>query len=238
MRYWLAAVLLVLGSDFSRAEPATKVEVLSLGGLGGLARLDLPAGTPRAGIVLVAGGDGAVGISQDGSIRYPGNQLVRTQGAYAKAGLAALVVDVGAPLGAAVKALHDRGIRKVTLAGTSRGTLRIAQEFPRLQGSERPEALVLTSGFYDKDGDNDNVQEFFGSPNGLPPTLVVHHRQDGCHVTPPVGVEQFAKWAGGKARIVWVSGGQTKGNPCGAQSHHGYLGQDGQVVSLVAGFAR
>lgn len=218
------------------AVQAGQVEVISLGGFNGLAWLDRN-GSSKAGIVLVPGGDGIIGVSQDGSIRYPGNQLVRTREAYVRAGLATLVVDQGVPLGAAVAALRQRGVKKVTLAGTSRGTLRIAEALRGLSGAQRPDALVLTSGFYDRDGDNENVQDFFGSPAVLPPTLVVHHRQDGCHVTPPVGVEQFAKWAAGKARIVWVSGGQVKGDPCGPQSHHGYLGQDGQVVSLVAGFA-
>ena len=216
---------------------AGEVEVISLGGFNGLARLERN-GKPAAGVVLVPGGDGVIGLSQDGSIRYGGNQLVRTRGAYAASGLATLVVDQGVPLGAAVAALRQRGVRKVTLVGTSRGTLRIAEQLGRLSGAERPDRVVLTSGFYDHDGGNENVQDFLGSANALPPTLVIHHRSDGCRVTPPVGVPQFAKWAGSKARIVWVSGGNTTGNPCEAQSYHGFLGQDGQIVGQVAAFAR
>ena len=234
----LVAVVL-LGGAFLAASNASaeQVEVIALGGFNGLARLERN-GAPRAGIVLVPGGDGVIGLSQDGSIRYRGNQLVRTQGAYANAGLAALVVDQGVPLGAAVAALRQRGVKKVTLAGTSRGTLRIAEQIGGLSGHERPDAVVFTAGFYDRDGGNSNVQEFIRSPQVLPPTMVVHHRNDGCRVTPPVGVAQFAKWAGSKARIVWLNGGTTKGNPCEAQSYHGFLGLDGQVVATIAGFAR
>lgn len=234
----LVAVALLGGVVLATSNAsAGQVEVIALGGFNGLARLERN-GTPRSGIVLVPGGDGVIGLSQDGSIRYRGNQLVRTQGAYANAGLAALVVDQGVSLGAAVAALRQRGVKKVTLAGTSRGTMRIAEQIGRLSGAERPDAVVFTAGFYDRDGGNENVQEFIGSPNALPPTMIVHHRYDGCQVTPPVGVAQFAKWAGGKARIVWLTGGTTKGNPCEAQSYHGFLGLDGQVVATVAGFAR
>lgn len=232
----LAITILTMTNILSTAN-ATQVEVVSLAGFQGLARLERN-GSPKAGVILVPGGDGLVGIEADGTMKYRGNQLVRTASAYANAGLASMVVDVGVPLGAAVAALRQRGVKKVTLVGTSRGTLRIAQGFSSLSGAEKPDAIVLTSGFFDRDGGNENVQGFFGSPGVLPPTLIIHHRRDGCRLTPPIGVEQFAKWAGGRARIVWLDGGTTSGNPCQAQSYHGFLGRDGEVVSRIAGFAR
>jgi hypothetical protein len=54
-------------------------------------------------------------------------------------------------------------------------------------------------------------------------------------VTQPAGVDPFIKWAGGRARVRWLSGGANGGNPCEARSHHGYNGLDGQVVGLAAG---
>jgi hypothetical protein len=76
-----------------------------------------------------------------------------------------------------------------------------------------------------------------GSPAALPPTLVVHHKQDGCRITRPEGVAPFLAWAKGKARVAWLSGGRDDGNPRQARGHHGFAGIDGQVVSAVAGFA-
>jgi hypothetical protein len=112
--------------------------------------------------------------------------------------------------------------------------LRAAQGIAR---GARPDALVLTSGFLtNQSGSDKNVANILGSPAKLPPTLVIHHRQDGCRVTRPDGVDPFIKWSGGKARVVWLDGGANVGDPCQAKAHHGFNGLDGRVVSLTAGF--
>ena len=50
------------------------------------------------------------------------------------------------------------------------------------------------------------------------------------------GVDPFIKWSAGRARVTWISGGQSEGDPCEAFAHHGFNGQDGQVVGIAAGF--
>ena len=65
---------------------------------------------------------------------------------------------------------------------------------------------------------------------------MIHHRDDTCRFTLPAGVEPFVKWAQGKARVAWLSGATSVGDPCEAFSHHGFNGVDGQVVGLAAGF--
>jgi hypothetical protein len=198
------------------------------------AALLTPAGgKARGAIVLLAGGDGQIGVGSDGSIARPGNQLVRTRQAYAGRGFAVLVPDANVNVAAAVKLMAKYG--PVTLVGTSRGTQRAARG---IAAGARPARLVLTSGFLSNaSGDTDNVMNILGSPAALPPTLVVHHRRDGCRVTRPDGVEPFLAWAKGKARVTWLAGGRDDGNPCQARGHHGFAGIDGQVVSAVAGFA-
>ncbi len=120
------------------------------------------------------------------------------------------------------------------MAATSRGTQRAARG---LAAGARPDRLILTSGFLSAEsGDGDNVMNILGSPDALPPTLVVHHREDGCRKTQPAGVAPFLAWAHGKARVTWLTGGSSDGDPCEAQSHHGFAGIDGQVVSAVSGF--
>ena len=74
--------------------------------------------------------------------------------------------------------------------------------------------------------------------SSLPRTLVVHHREDTCRFTLPSAVEPFVQWSGGKARVVWITGGTTTGDVCEARAYHGFNGVDGKVVSAVAGFAR
>jgi hypothetical protein len=211
--------------------PAAADETVSVGG----SRVVLikPA-SPRASVILLAGGDGNIRAGDHGDLHgMTGNQLVRTRHAYAARGLAVLVADAGTDLTSAVQYMAAIK-RPVTVIGTSRGTLRAAQGIAR---GARPDALVLTSGFLSNEsGDNYNVMSILGSPAALPRTLVIHHTQDGCKRTMPAGVEPFIKWSAGKARVQWVSGGTAAGDPCQAQGHHGFAGQDGTVVGLAGSF--
>src|SRR3989304_3223453 len=191
-------ILFALGAARALASPVFAAEeVVTIGG--GRAVLDKPAGA-RAGIILVAGGDDYRGITSEGKItRLAGNQLIRTRGMYRAVGLAVLTVDIGVDLGAAVQ--YMRGIvRSVTLAGTSRGTLRIAQA---VAAGARPDGVVFTAGFMQQ------VQGILGSPGSLPRTLVVRHSQDGCRFTPPDAGEPFNQWGGGKGGAVRMTGGTT-----------------------------
>jgi hypothetical protein len=188
---------------------------------------------PHGAIILIAGGDGQIGVGADGSIRRTGNQLVRTREAYAARGFAVLVPDGNVDVPAAVQMMTQFG--KVTLVGTSRGTLRAASG---LAAGARPSRLVLTSGFLtDQSGSAENVVRILGSPAALPPTLVAHHRHDECGKTLPGGVAPFLAWAAGRARVVWLDGGQSEGDPCEAMAYHGFNGIDGQVVAAVSAFA-
>jgi hypothetical protein len=51
-------------------------------------------------------------------------------------------------------------------------------------------------------------------------------------------VAPFIAWSARRARVDWLDGGTAVGDPCEARGYHGFNGLDGQVVSLVAGFAR
>jgi hypothetical protein len=202
--------------------------------IGGSRAVLIKPNAPRASVILLPGGDGAINAGANGDIHGLNfNQLVRTRHAYAARGLAVLVADANTPLGAAVQYMAAIK-RPVTVIGTSRGTLRAAEG---IAGGARPDALVLTSGFLSAEsGSGQNVMSILGSPAALPRTLVIHHTQDSCRSTLPAGVDPFVKWSAGRARVVWVSGGISEGDPCEAQAHHGFNGQDGQVVGIAAGF--
>jgi hypothetical protein len=230
-RFWmncfgLAAVLTALAST-----PAAADETVNIGG--SRAVLIKPK-APRASVILMPGGNGAIRAGDQGDIHgLNGNQLVRTRNAYAARGLAVLVVDADTNLGSAVEYMAAIK-RPVTVIGTSRGTLRAAQGIAR---GARPDALVLTSGFLSREsGSSENVMAILGSPSALPHTLVIHHSADSCRATLPAGVEPFIKWSAGRARVSWISGGKEEGDPCEAGGHHGFAGLDGQVVGLAAGF--
>jgi hypothetical protein len=232
MKRIVMALALLLGCIPGVQAQSVKVAGVSIEGVN--AALLTPAGgKPSGAIVLLAGGDGQIGVGPDGSIAKQGNQLVRTRQAYAARGFAVLVPEGHVDVAAAVRFMGKYG--PVTLVGTSRGTQRAARG---IAAGARPARLVLTAGFLSNaSGAGDNVMSILGSPAALPPTLVVHHKQDACRFTLPAGVGPFVAWAKGKARMVWLDGGRSVGDPCQARSYHGFNGIDGQVVSAVAGFA-
>jgi hypothetical protein len=234
-RHWaLVLGLLLAGGAVSSASAASlTAETISIGG----ARAALLTnGKPRGAIILMSGGSGQIGLGENGAIANGNNQLVRTREAYAQRGFAVLVPEPGINLAEAVTTMRRYG--KVTLVGTSRGTVRAAEG---IAAGARPDRLVLTSGLLAPEssarGRGENAIGILGSPASLPPTLIVHHRQDACKVTLPAGVEPFIAWAGGRARVTWLSGGRDEGDECQPFAHHGFYGQDGQVVGAVAGFA-
>jgi hypothetical protein len=219
-RFWapLIGAAMLLAPATAMADQAVQVG-------GALALLNKP-GAPRASVILIPGGDGVLGVQPDGSFSsLRGNQLVRTRKAYLAHGVATLTIDSGVNVGAAVA--YMRGIaRPVVVVATSRGSLRAAGAL-----GAKPDGVVLSAAFLSE------VQSQVGSPGALPPTLVVHHRLDGCRFTPPSGVEPFKAWGGSRVRVAWMDGGQNSGDPCQARGYHGFNGLDGRVVSTVAQFA-
>jgi hypothetical protein len=211
---------------------ASAAETVTIGG--SHAVLIKPA-SPQASVILMPGSDGVIQAGNHGDIHgLNGNQLVRTRYAYAARGLAVLVVDVSTDLKSAVDYMAAIK-RPVTVIATSAGTWRAAEG---LAHGARPDALVLTSGILSPESGpaSSNVESILGSPSVLPPTLVIHHRYDGCNLTRPTGVTPFIKWADGRARVSWLLGGVNEGNPCYADAYHGFNGLDAQVVELAAGF--
>jgi hypothetical protein len=228
--------LVILAAIFALAagSAARSQEVVPIGpGELGLAVLERPA-QPRGSVILVSGGDGVLGIQPDGTItRSQGNQLVRTRSEYAGQGLATLTVDRGVDLGAAVRYMR-RIARPVAIVATSRGTLRTARSLLGASGASRPDTVVFTSGYYLPGAGPSTVQDILKSPSRLPPTLVVHNRNDACRETPPEGVPAIQAWGGQRVQVVWIDTNSGGGHPCGPFSPHGFQDADGRVVGTVA----
>ena len=226
----LAAMFLTLSIAQSNAQLQS-----STVGVGGVNAVLIKPSKPIGSLILLAGGDGRIGVEGNGAIKIQGNQLVRTRMNYAQKGFAVLVPDYGYNLSELVE--YMRGIQKpVTVVGTSRGTQRAARGIYK---GAKPDKLVLTAGFLSNaSGDTENVTNILKNPNLLPPTLVIHHRSDHCKHTLPSGVQDFVSWSKGKSKIVWLDGGEEVGNPCEAQSYHGFRGIDQKVVDLVAEFSQ
>jgi dienelactone hydrolase len=220
-----------------------------------LAKPDKPAGS----VVLIAGGHGRLDLAADGAIGWGrNNQLVRTRQRYAAAGFLTAVPDIAGDLkeGSGVvsgyrwSAQHAQDIgaliqhlrtlaAPVYLVGTSRGALSVANAAARLSGDKRPDAIVITAGMLmdATKGKQPSVQTKvpgIGKYSG--PVLLVHHERDACAYTPASLVKAFRPLLTGakSVDIQMMNGGSAgKGDPCQAESPHGFLGLDAEVVAVV-----
>ena len=72
------------------------------------------------------------------------------------------------------------------------------------------------------------------------PLLFVHNELDECKVTPSDEIPAIAEMAT-NAKLVeqkYFSGGYTEGRKCGAQSYHGFLGIDKEVVKYISDWVK
>jgi hypothetical protein len=255
----LFLALAILGATTSAYAQAEKVVEIPSRGQKVRGLLSVPP-NPVGSIVLLAGGHGILAISPDGKIGWgAGNQLVRTRAAYARAGFATLTLDsapdMGTPnapksgfryspdhgrdIGAAVA--YMRQIKEpVAIVGTSRAAVATGIALLVSTGTARPDRVVLTAPMLMTVGDQPSFQKSMGNnpARAQLPFLVVGHQKDACKYTSPPTIELFRKWHGGKLDIVMLDGPEGKGDPCEAQSAHGFAGIDGEVVSTVTGWLR
>ncbi len=209
---------------------------------------------PKASVILFAGGDGGLEISQNGSIRFlKDNFLVRTRQLFANSGLAVAVVDAPsdrqrtslkgfrqkpehvADIKAVIAWLKQQNNLPVWLVGTSRGTQSaafIATELSVGQGG--PDGLVLTSTILSDDKGR-AVPEMPLEKIAIP-LLVIHHEQDGCKHCPFSATSGLMKKLDGSQRkeLVAFSGGENRGDACEALAYHGFNGLDKEVVAKIA----
>lgn len=211
---------------------------------------------PKAAVVLFAGGNGGLLISSSGDIKWGGtNFLVRSRSLFATNGLAVAVVDApsdrqnppylnsfrqtpehAADIKAVIAWLKQRANIPVWLVGTSRGTQSAAFIATQLSSSNGgPDGLVLTSTMLT---DMPGIRPVPKMPLGRiqVPTLVVHHRQDGCghckYSDLPNLMEKLT--AAPRKELLTFEGGKDQGDPCEPMAHHGFNGIEQEVVTKIA----
>jgi pimeloyl-ACP methyl ester carboxylesterase len=215
-------------------------------------------------ILLLAGSHGNLQLSDDGRLGWgAGNQLVRTRSEYARAGFVTALPDVAEDLrrpgggavdgyrwseahardlGALVRHLRTIAQPVYLVVGTSRAAMSVANAAVRTQGDALPDAIVITAGMLmERSPKQPNVQRNVRRLGRITvPALIVHHLRDECAYTPAADVEPFAKLLTGSPRVEirMLEGGFTRGDPCEAQSYHGFLGIDAEVVRVVTGWLR
>jgi hypothetical protein len=197
---------------------AQKQESLQVGGK--QVTLHVPANA-RASAILIPG---------KGGVR-PDDPLLRNRSALNAQGIATLTVPHGTVIGEAINFM--RKVKEpVALVGMSAGVSLAARGVGR---GAKPDTLVLISGSLMPPGKLP-AQQALKSPSALPPTLVLHNKNDGCDLTPVSAVEPFVRWAAGKATVQWIGGSGPGKDPCGPNSAHGFAGADGEVVGAIARF--
>jgi pimeloyl-ACP methyl ester carboxylesterase len=219
---------------------------------------------PAGSVILLAGGHGNLALGKDGKIGWgAGNQLVRTRAAYGKAGFATLVPDIapdlkqgaGGVAGYRCSQQYARDIgayvaymrtiaQPVFLIGTSRAALSVAKAAVELSaGAQRPDAVVITSGMLIHiNGAQPSAERNVGRLERVrQPILLIYHEKDGCAYTPAASAAKAKTlFSGAKTvDIVLLKGGSAgSGDPCEARSHHGFQGQDAEVVKTVTEWLR
>lgn len=210
--------------------------------------------SPKAAVVLLAGGHGGLQLFANGSLKWgEGNFLVRSRQAFADQGLLVAVVDApsdrqsppflggfrqtaehAADLKAAIAWLRESAKLPVWLVGTSRGTQSAAYVSTQLTGPDGPDGLVLTSTILS----DDKGRPVPAMPLGKIriPVLVVHHEQDGCALCAFADIPALlAKLdQAPKKQLLAFKGGTSRGDPCEAFAYHGFNGLEGDVVQQIA----
>jgi dienelactone hydrolase len=209
---------------------------------------------PKAAVILFAGGHGGLEISQNGSFGWgKGNFLVRTRNLFVERGLSVAIVDAPsdrqrkglrgfrqtpehvADIKAVIAWLKQQSNIPVWLIGTSRGTQSVAFIATELTGSPGgPDGLVLTSTIL-TDNESRSVLEMPLKKITIP-VLVVHHEHDACKHCPYSDIPGLMKNLEKSPRkeLITIRGGETRGDPCEAFAHHGFNGNEKEVVTKIA----
>ncbi len=213
--------------------------------------------TPKANVVLFAGGTGRIFIRKNGAIKRENNLLVRTRDLFAERGFNVAVFDAPSDrrskkgmfgfrqtpehaedIKAVMDFLKSKADVPVWLVGTSRGSISAVNGAVRLGGAADggPEGIVLVSSVTRR-SKRGRITVYEADAEDISvPTLIVHNRDDGCMVTPFAGAEDLLERlskAPVKELIAFEGGGDGGSNPCTSQTYHGFMGLDEAVVEAV-----
>ncbi|MFI5340292.1 MAG: alpha/beta hydrolase [Candidatus Methylomirabilales bacterium] len=212
-----------------------------------------PTSRPVASVILFAGGQGRLALSDQGIGEGGDNFLVRTRTLFAERGLLVAVVDVPSDrtgeglanfrsseahaqdIAGVIAFLKQRANVPVWLIGTSMGTLSAANAAVRVP--QDMDGIVLASSVTRRSKvQHESLMDVDLKEIRLP-TLFVHHKNDACTVTPYADIHavmQKLKRAP-KVGLLSFEGGDTpRSGPCAGLSYHGFLGIEPAVVDAIA----
>ena len=207
-------------------------------------------------LVLLAGGNGRLNISNTGAIgtSLDQNFLIRSRLTFLRSG-AAVVVAVDTPsdrptgmngvfrlspahaqdLAAVMQDVRTRYGFNVWLVGTSTGTMSVANA-ASFAGSIRPTGVVFTS-TQTRRTKLCGRTVFDDTLAAIPmPALVVSHRDDACACSPAADADLVlgaltASWR--KDKKIFAGGLAPVSGPCDARAQHGYYGIERSVTDFI-----
>lgn len=259
--------LLLVGIPAQADETRVKEQALALETRPGVTTafyLSEPSSPPLAAAILLAGGEGSVGVRPGEDITEPvafgrGNFLVRSRRLLASGGILVATMDAPSDQGgsmtvefrhsdehlADLAALADwlknrHGGIPVWLIGTSMGTLSAAYGAVKLGG--RIDGLILTSSItrgHRKYSYPANGVFGFGLDDVKVPALVVAHTGDTCGVTPPEDAPRLGQALTNSPRreVLIIDGGApARSAVCQAMAPHGFFGREAEVNAAMAAF--
>jgi pimeloyl-ACP methyl ester carboxylesterase len=210
---------------------------------------------PKAAVVLFAGGHGGLQITSSGVFRWgEKNFVVRSRQLFASNGLMVSVADAPsdrqnppflggfrqqpehvADIKAVIAWLKQQADIPVWLVGTSRGTQSAAFIATQLAPADGgPDGIVLTSTILADTRSRPVPKMPLGKIQV--PTLIVHHKHDGCELCKYADLPQLMEklTAVPRKELLTFEGGRSQGDPCEAMAYHGFNGIEQEVVTKVA----
>jgi hypothetical protein len=139
-----------------------------------------------------------------------------------------------ADIRAVIAWLRQQSNIPVWMVGTSRGTQSTAFITTQLAPANGgPDGLVLTSSML-TDTSGRPVPEMPLERIQVP-TLVVHHKEDGCEYCKPADLPRLMDklTAVPRKELLTFEGGKSQGDPCEAMAYHGYNGIEQKVIDAI-----
>lgn len=253
--FWIIFIISLFFSSGYALSNEKVVDITTRPGIKQRMLILFPSSSPKAVVILYAGGHGGLQITPDGLIGEENNNfVVRSRKLFAKQGFVTVTVDAPtdkqfspylqgfrdtiehvADAKAIIAWTRESYHLPIWLIGTGRGTQSVTYIATMLLNENAPNGIVLTSTIL-QDKDTQAVSEMELSKITLP-VLVVHHSEDGCIVCPYNKIENLmnklthAKY---KQLLAMTGGGENNENPCEDFSHHEYNGIETQVVEAIA----
>jgi pimeloyl-ACP methyl ester carboxylesterase len=215
-----------------------------------------PDREPVGSVVLFSGGGGNLRLAQRRGLDGHTNFLVRNRTRFAAHGFVVAVVDAPSDratdgltlfrstaghaqdVHAVIEALRRLSPAPVWLVGTSMGSVSAANAAARLAGGPAaPDGLVLSSSVTRHSRrERESLSDVRLGAIAVP-TLIVHHKDDECPVTPhrdAVALPKELKKAPTVEVVTFEGGDPAQSAACEPLSPHGFFGLDGAVVERIA----